>query len=130
MRASGSKDLATMISRYHRGDFQFASSNFFTCFLAAMYAEKYHDLIFRNVTREPIQSRAIVQLGTHTPAHRLTKLTGVDREQLLEYNLDLRTAFRNNATLPRGFKIFVPAGARDMVDRRSIGLPSKKPSRS
>lgn len=130
MRAARSKDLATMISRYHRGDFQFASSNFFTCFLAAMYAEKYHDLIFRNVSREPVQDRAIVQLGSTARAGKLPRITGVDRAQLLTYNLDLRNAFRRNAVLPRGYKLFVPAGPRDMVDRRSLGIPPKKSKRS
>jgi membrane-bound lytic murein transglycosylase D len=129
LRAARSKDLATMISRYHRGDFQFASSNFFTCFLAAMYAEKYHDFIFRNVSREPVQERSIVQLGTATSARKLPRITGVDREQLLAYNLDLRSAFRRNAVLPRGFKVFVPAGPRDLVDRRALGIQPKRSSR-
>ncbi len=122
MRNAKSKDLATIISRYHRGDFQFASSNFFTCFLAAMYAEKYHDLIFKNVYREPLQDRAIIQLGNHTKARNVPALVGVRKDELLSYNLDLQAAYRKNAVLPRGFKLFVPPGSRNTIDRRAIGV--------
>lgn len=53
MKQARSRDLALIIARYHRGDFKFASSNFFTCFLAVLYAEKYHDLIFRTLSESP-----------------------------------------------------------------------------
>ncbi len=126
MRKAQSKDLATIIERYHRGDFQFASSNFFTCFLAAMYAEKYNDLIFKNVSREPLQDRAVVQLGSRTKTRNLPGLVGVKKEQLLQYNLDLQAAYRKNALLPRGFKVFVPPGSRNTVDRRAIGVQPRR----
>lgn len=122
IRNAKSKDLATIIERYHRGDFQFASSNFFTCFLAALYAEKYNDLIFRNVHREPLREHAVIQLGGRTHARKLPRLAGVKAEDLLNYNLDLKTAYRRNAVLPRGFRFFVPPGPRDTIERRAIGV--------
>ncbi len=122
-----SNDLATIIERYHRGSFKFASSNFYTCFLAAMYAERYHDYVFKNIYREPLQERDIIQLGSHTKARNLPRLTGVSKDELLKYNMDLRSAFQRNAVVPRGLKIFVPAGRRDMIDSRVFGVkPSRK----
>ncbi|NJL23988.1 MAG: lytic transglycosylase domain-containing protein [Calothrix sp. SM1_5_4] len=61
-----SRDLAEIIARYHQGDFRFASSNFFTCFLAALYAEKYHELLFKDVPRDPFQEREVIRLGGTT----------------------------------------------------------------
>jgi membrane-bound lytic murein transglycosylase D len=120
-----SRDLATIISRYHDGDFRFASSNFYTCFLAALYAEKYHELIFKNVPREPLQEREEIQLAGRTNARYLTKLTGLDKAELLKYNLDLRAAMKLNASLPRGFKVHLPPGAKDRMNRQ-IGVQDKK----
>ncbi len=104
-----SKELDILISRYHGGDFRFASSNFYTCFLAALYAEKYHKIVFKNVERNPLQEREEIRLARHTPARQLVKTTGLSAEELLQYNLDLRNAFKNNATLPAGYRLHVPA---------------------
>lgn len=129
MKKAGSNDLATVIARYHRGSFQFASSNFFTCFLAAMYAEKYSDLVFKNILRRPVMERDTIRLGSNTRAANLPRLTGASRAQLLDYNMDLKVAFRKNAIVPRGLQIFVPAGRRDLIERRSLGVEPRKPKR-
>jgi len=122
IKRANSKDLATIIARNHRGEFQFASSNFFTCFLAALYAEKYNDYIFKNVRREPVQDQAVIQLGSRTKARNLPAITGVNKDQLLQYNLDLKPAYRKNAMLPKGLKLYVPHGPRNTIERRAIGV--------
>ncbi len=126
MKKADSNDLATIIARYHRGSFKFASSNFYTCFLAAMYAEKYHDYLFKNVYREPVQERDVIQLGTRTRARNLPRLAGVSKDVLLKFNLDLKVAYQKNTFLPRGLKVFVPAGRRDIIDRRAIGVQPRR----
>ncbi len=115
IKRAGSRDLSEIISRYHQGDFRFASSNFFTCFLAAMYAEKYHELIFKEVPREPLQEREIIRVAAGTRTRALMKITGMNQEQLLRYNLDLRGALKFNTTLPRGFKLHVPPASKMRV---------------
>lgn len=81
IKRGGSRDLAIIISRYHDGDFRFASSNFYTCFLAALYAEKYHELIFKQIPREPLQQREEIRLLGSTQARYLTKITGLDKNE-------------------------------------------------
>lgn len=117
IRSVGTRDLALIIERYHRGDFRFASSNFFTCFLAALYAEKYHELIFKRVPREPLLEHEIVHLPSPTGIHAFTVKAGVSREDILKYNPDLRTALRQNATLPKGLKVFLPPGLKARLSR-------------
>lgn len=117
IRAAGSRDLSVIVERYHRGDFRFASSNFFSCFLAALYAEKYNELIFKRVPREPLIEHEVVRLNSSTRAMDLAKSVGISREDLLRYNLDLRNALRNNATLPRGLRIYLPPGLKAKLSR-------------
>jgi membrane-bound lytic murein transglycosylase D len=75
VKAARSRDLATIIARYHQGDFKFASSNFYTCFLAALYAEKYHELIFKEIPREPLLERETLKLAGTTGIRYLEKVT-------------------------------------------------------
>lgn len=130
MRGAGSRDLAVIIERYHRGDFRFASSNFFTCFLAALYAEKYHELLFKSVPRDPLLERETLRLGdSRSTVDSLAKSVGVQRQILLKYNLDLRSASKANARLPRGYELHLPPGLKDQLLRRvGTAAPAKKPA--
>lgn len=112
IRRAHSKDLATIIRRYHGGDFKFASSNYYTCFLAALHAEKYNELVFNDLSREPLQEREVVYLKAKTKLKQILRLTGLTRDQLLSFNLDLKSALTKHlsVTLPRGFELHVPKG--------------------
>lgn len=125
IKGANSRDLATIIARYHRGDFKFASSNFFTCFIAALYAEKYNELIFKSVPRLPLQEREIVALPSKTRPRELTRAVGLSKDELLKYNLDLRAAFKSNATLPRGYQLHLPPGLKSKLERQ-IGTQDKR----
>lgn len=125
IKKAGSRDLATIIERYHQGDFRFASSNFFTCFLAALYAEKYHELIFKELPREPLQETEMVRLTNAAKTSHLIKITGIDRSLLLKYNLDLRNALRQDALIPRGYTLHLPPGYKDRLTQR-IGVQDRK----
>ena len=112
-----SRDLTEIIARYHRGDFKFASSNYFTCFLAALYAEKYHELIFKDVQRAPLQEREVIRLSAATRPRLIARTTGLSFNELLKYNLDLRGAFKTDARLPRGYQLHLPTDAADRWTR-------------
>lgn len=118
IRGAGSRDLATIIARYHKGDFRFASSNFFTCFLAALYAEKYNELVFKDLPREPLQERQVIRLSQATKAQSLAKSMNLTSSELLKYNLDLRAALKVNALLPKGYRVHLPAGRLSQVPQR------------
>lgn len=115
MRAAGSEDLPTIIERYHQGHFRFASSNFYACFLAALYAEKYHDVIFENTVRDKLLARETILLSQRMSIKDLARLTNLDVESLLEYNLDIRDAIRHNRHLPKGFELHLPPGHREKL---------------
>ncbi len=125
-----SKDLSEIVERYHQGDFRFASANFFTCFLAALYAERYHELIFNALPRQPLQEREVIKLGARTRVRDLTKVSGIEKSELLRYNLDLRNAFKLNSVLPRGFQLHVPPGTSERFSRQIGTQENKKKTRT
>ncbi|MGE4133175.1 MAG: lytic transglycosylase domain-containing protein [Bdellovibrionales bacterium] len=125
LKAAQSRDLGVVIERYHRGEFKFASSNFFACFLAALHAEKYQDALFPNLLREPKQRHEMIRLGRSMRAARVVKMSNVDRSTLLDFNPDLNRAVRKNVRLPRGLKIYVPDKNRDQSVGERLLAPSK-----
>ena len=129
---AGSRDLSEIITRYHTGDFKFASSNFFTCFLAALYAEKYNELIFKDVARQPLQEREVMRLTGVTRPLNVVRVTGLSTATLLKFNPDLRDALKKNFGLPRGFQLHVPVGTSDRWSQRigDVSAPAPKASRS
>lgn len=115
IRAAGSEDIATIIERYHRGEFKFASSNFYTGFLAALYAEKYNDALFQGVVREPLIDFVEIQLQQATRVKTLIKVSGLTKDELFHYNRDLKVALKTNALLPKGFRIHLPPGQAETL---------------
>ncbi len=124
MKAANSSELDVMIRRYHKLDFQFASSNFFTCFLAALYAEKYHELLFNNIQREPLRKLEEIRLTEKTKVKHLPQMMGLSHKELLSYNLDLQNAFKTSATLPAGYRLHLPPDTKKNSIRK-VGRQDK-----
>ncbi len=109
IKAAKSEHLPTIISRYHKGDFKFASSNFYSCFLAALHAEKYHELMFDDIHRLPEKKFIITQIQKPTRPKTLLKRYKLSEEEFVRFNLDLANAVKKNSLLPKGLKVFLPA---------------------
>ena len=122
MRRSKSKNLPQLITRYHRGSFKFASSNFYTSFLAVLHAERYHKEIFEQEKRlekvDPIRY-SVYQLDKRMRAKKLLKLVNLDRKTFVTYNLDLKNAVKRNAWVPKGFRLLVPLEKRLEIDSKA-----------
>ena len=122
MRRSKSKNLSQLITRYHKGSFKFASSNFYTSFLAVLHAERYHREIFEQERRlekaDPIRY-SVYQLNKRMRAKNLMKLINVDKKTFVTYNLDLKNAVKRNAWVPKGFRLLVPLEKRIEIDAKS-----------
>jgi membrane-bound lytic murein transglycosylase D len=105
-----SSDLAKIIERYHSKSFKFASANFYTCFLAALHAQKYHDEIFPTLALDQHSELEyhVASLEHSEKIQNLMHTLHLSREDLLIYNLDLREAIRMNAKLPRGYSLILP----------------------
>lgn len=119
IKAAKTRDLAQIIDRYHQGDFKFASSNFFTCFLAALYAERYSEVVFPSFAREPALSheRFVITKGNLRLKHLITQ-GGLNVSEIIEHNLDLNRKVIHQIQLPQGFVLHLPPGTSSYLPER------------
>jgi membrane-bound lytic murein transglycosylase D len=118
IRHARSRELPQIIERYHERDFKFASSNFYTCFLAALYAERYSEVVFPSVVRDPAQSHEKFMITRHIPLYQLIKQGDLNLDKLLSHNLDLNQRGWKRVVLPKGFVLHLPRGHGDMLPER------------
>lgn len=106
--ASNSYDLAIILNRYQSKTFSFASSNYYSEFLGALYAEKYQDEIFGNGEDEISAGTQVVRLSRKVHANELLKNIHMPSEDFIDLNPDLKKAVEKNSALPKGFKLHIP----------------------
>jgi len=105
----GTKDISVIIEKYHSRSFGFASSNFYTSFLAALHVEKYQKEIFGELTKHEPLEIAQVTLTSSIKINDLVKALNIPAENLRALNLDIkRNTWKRNRRLPRGYKVIVP----------------------
>ncbi|MFS4459573.1 lytic transglycosylase domain-containing protein [Bdellovibrio sp. HCB2-146] len=112
MKRAGSEDLSQIVAKYRSGSFDFASSNFYSEFLAALFAERYHDEMFSNLEYERELDLHTVKLARSIGAKELLRLSGLSKEDFLLFNPDLKRAVDRNASVPRGFTLMLDDGSR------------------
>lgn len=111
-KAAGTTDLAKIIERYQSKSFDFASSNFYCEFLAALYTEKYKELLFENLNPQKTLDLHAVKLAKNYRARDLMKKSGLSEEDFLYYNPDLKKAVSKNYRIPSGFTFMVDTPSR------------------
>jgi len=117
MAKAGSSELSTIVAKYRSGSFDFASSNFYSEFLAALFAERYHSELFQDLEYERELDLHTVKLARSMGAKELMKLSGLGKEDFLMFNPDLKRAVEANAFVPRGFTLMLDDSARAVLKR-------------
>ena len=124
---TGSKDLATIISHYRSRSFDFASANFYSEFLGALYAERYSDQIFGQIERMPEKELTLVKLSRAVRFNELLKVSGLTLTDLLALNPELSKAAKTNILLPRGFRLHVPESIIENLSKLfALNPPTRK----
>lgn len=128
--AAGSRDLARIIQRYHSKRFDFASGNFYASFLAALYTERYSDVIFPGLPRHaPLEIQELILTRKMRVADVL-KAASISMEEFESINPDLLKLLKSKRPLMKGLRIHIPSDAKSAVeylmagedgDRRFIG---------
>lgn len=116
-KAARTKDLGEIVSKYRSKSFDFASSNFYCEFLAALHAEKYNDLIFGDIEREAEMSPMVVKVARSVRVKEIVRASGLSNDEFLLMNPDLRMALKRNTTLPFGFRLHVPLQSKVALER-------------
>ena len=117
VKATKTKDLGTIALKYRTKMFNFASSNFYSCFLAAMHAQMYKDKIWGDLQTEPSLNTHFVRLSKPYRASKIMKLTGLSTSTLVLHNPDLKKILEKNGVLPTGLRLYVPDSLSEKVQK-------------
>lgn len=108
MKVTGSKDIAKIVRTYRSKNFDFASANFYTCFLAALYAYTYNDMIWTDAMIQAPLAYEKVKIKKSVKVRELVSKAQVTDEEFLSYNPELDRVVKRNLSVPRGYEIFLP----------------------
>ncbi len=112
IKETKSMELADIITNYKSRNFDFASSNFYSEFLAALYTEKYKENIFKNLKTEKPLVIHPVKLVRSINAKELLKVSGLSKVQFIMFNPDLKNALENDIYIPSGFRLMLNESAK------------------
>ena len=117
-RAARSRDIGTIVRRYCTKSFNFASSNYYAEFLAALYAEKYKDKIFSNIVFTDALEDDSVVIPRSIKTKQLMRVTGLSIDELTLHNPDLIKAIAINASVPKGFHLHIPSAMKESLEAK------------
>lgn len=115
-KAVGSRDLAKIIEVYHSKRFDFASENFFAEFLAALYTERYSDLIFPGLPRHAPLAIQELKLTRKLRVDEILQVASISMDEFEAINPDLLKLIRSKRPLMKGLRIHVPSDAKSAVE--------------
>ena len=118
MEVTKSNDIAKIVRSYRSRNFDFASANFYTCFLAALHAQMYKDMIWPDHISEPALEYETVKVKRSAKVKEILKISGLSDEEFLSYNPELDRALRKDLKVTTGHKLFLPeASAENFLEK-------------
>ena len=132
----GSRDIADIIRKYESPSFQFASKNFYACFLAAREIAKGPQAYFSDLHFAPRYEYRAFTLPSYMRPAVVCRYLAIPQKTLMEYNPSLRpVVFFQQKQIPAGFTIRIPAGSKiaepgKMLAAVPDSLKSDTPERS
>lgn len=105
----GTKDIATIVNNYKGKNFGFASQNFYSEFLAALYVTVYSDVLFGKIEKESPMNAYYVTIDEDIMFSSLCSLSELSEEDMKKYNPDLGKRITSDKTaLKKGTSIKLP----------------------
>jgi membrane-bound lytic murein transglycosylase D len=136
VNATGSRDLGYIIQNYESNSFKFASSNFYSCFLAASEIAENYKTYFPGLTLHPKSEFSDFTLTHYVRPDVLCKYLNITTAQLIALNPAIRSAvFEQQNKLPAGFAMHIPSSitsssATAVLAAMPDSLKSNAPERS
>lgn len=113
VRATGTRDIATIVRRYKGPAFKFASRNFYTELLAAIDVDRNAETYFGTLEKLDPAAYETVKLDHYYRVQTLVRVLGIDATRLREENLSLQPpVWRGQKYVPRGFELRIPRHPR------------------
>jgi membrane-bound lytic murein transglycosylase D len=109
-RKLGTNDIETIIAKYRRGAFGFASRNFYVQFTVTRRLAKDYKTYIGNVETEKPLSIGTFVLPKYLHAQRVADALNISLEELKSYNPAVRPpVWRGEKLLPKGFELRFPS---------------------
>jgi len=128
VRATGSRDIAVIIQKHKSKSFQFASKNFYSCFLAACEIDENYKRYFKLVKMaSPLLRKRFVLTSSARPKDICERLN-ISLSEFRALNPAYKQSlFDQMAYIPKFYTIFLPLSIlnKDLVDV-PVKLPKKK----
>ncbi|MFL5813899.1 MAG: lytic transglycosylase domain-containing protein [Bdellovibrionia bacterium] len=114
VRMVGSDQIEDLVDRYRSRSFGFASSNFFTCLLAAIEVERNSYKYFGQIERDPPLRFYEVRIPDYISLPKLTKFMHLELKTMKELNPAISEAvLRGELRLPKGYRLRLPRTTPD-----------------
>ncbi len=105
----GSERLEDVLDRYHSRRFGFASSNFYSEFLAAVEVEKNAEKYFGKIERLPPLQAVEVEVQDEISMSELIKFLKLDLEKIKDLNPALSlSVIKGHTRIPAGYQLRLP----------------------
>ncbi len=109
----GTRDISAIIANYSSPSFQFASKNFYACFLAARQIAMHPEAYFTDLHFAPKYEFKSVTLPSFMRPSVVCKYLTISQKTLMDYNPALRpVVFYQQKLIPSGFEIRIPAAIK------------------
>lgn len=108
----GTKDITKIIDNHKSNTFGFASKNFYSEFLAALYVTVYSDILFGKIEKQPLMNFFYVEMMEDMKVSVLLRVSELSQKDILKYNPELGKKIMNNEIpIKRGSMIKLPPRA-------------------
>lgn len=121
IKATGSKDISVIVSKYRSKSFDFASSNFYAEFLAALHAERYSREIYGDVIREDEIQIVFMRVPRKISIRQAIEISGLSADEFHRLNADLSSAIKRRGQIPAGYRLHVPVTTQAAFEQLFFG---------
>jgi membrane-bound lytic murein transglycosylase D len=105
----GTNDIGVIVEKYYSRQFQFASRNFYSEFLAAVHVAENYKTYFGDIELEKPPKYVSIELPYYTKFASLCQRLNCDIDEIQLLNPSLRrTVFDSDRRLPKGFVLKIP----------------------
>lgn len=102
------KDIVKIIQNFESRQFSFASENFYSEFLAALYVEVYSNDVFTTIDKEATIVFEHYKLTRRMKPSKIIQMGSMTIDELMDLNPDIKKSVQKDLMLPKGFILLIP----------------------
>ena len=120
------KDIGIIISKYNGRYFGFASQNFYSEFLAALYVTVYYEKVFGHIEKGHPLNFYYVGIEKDITVADISRISGLSLSEISSYNPEFsKKMLKGEIPISKGSKIKLPARASYKVEDYFVKMSDK-----